>query len=139
MERVEEQLEDLPCRGGLGPLPEPILEALERGGDGGAEALDLVPELGDGGAHPGDGGVDVDEAGGEADEVGVVAVDEVEELGLEGGEVVAELAGEGVEGDEGAEGGEVGVGVEGGGEEGGGVEPERGGLAGISAEQIRHC
>lgn len=85
MEDVEQQLERLAGGGGGGALPEPVFEGGEGGIDGAAEEGDLFAELEERGAHAGDGGVDVDELGGEADEVGIVAVDEVNEVAVEGG------------------------------------------------------
>jgi hypothetical protein len=122
---VEQELEQLARGGGGGPLLEPLPERGERGGCPGAEGGDLVPEVGERGAHPGRGGVDALEVRAEADEVGVVAVDEADELGAERGEVGAELGGEAVERDVGAELGDVGVRVEARAEEGVGLEPGR--------------
>lgn len=129
MEDVEQQLERLAGGGSGGALPEPVVEGGEGGLDGGAEDGDLVAELEERRAHAGDGGVNVDELGGEADEVGVVAVDEINEVAVEGGEMGAEVGSEGVERDEGAQVGDVGIGVEVGVEEGRRLEPQRLGVA----------
>lgn len=136
MERVEQQLQHLPRGRGLRPLPQAVAQGDERSLHAAPEPLDLVPQLQKRGPHPHDGGVHVDELGAEVDEIVVVAVDEVDELVVEGGEVAPELGPEGVEGDEGAELGDVGLGVEVPGEEGGGLEPERVGVLRVR-EQIR--
>lgn len=133
---VEQQLEKLACSRGSRALLEAGAECGEPGGRSGAEGGDLVPELGERGPHARGGGIDALEAGAEADEVCVVAVDEADELGAEGGEVGAELGGEAVEGHVGAEVGDVGVRVEVGAEEGVGLEPRRVCLDGL-AEEVR--
>lgn len=93
MEGIEQQLQHLPRRRGLRPLPESLSEIPQRRVHRVAEPRYLLPKLDDGGPHAGDGGVDIDEPGAEADEVSIVAIDEVDELGLEGGEMGSELLG----------------------------------------------
>jgi hypothetical protein len=122
---VEQELEKLASRGGSRSLLEPGAQGGEGGGRPRAEGGDLVPQVGERSTHPRGGGVDALEARAEADEVGVVAVDEADELGAERGEVGAELGGEALEGHVGAEPGDVGVRVEVGAEEGVGLEPRR--------------
>ena len=68
-------------------------------------------------------GIDVDELGAEVDEVGVVAVDEVDELVVECGAMRLKLGSERVKGDEGAEPRNVGFRVEVWEEEERGLEP----------------
>lgn len=136
MERVKKQLEDLPCSRRLRPLAKAAADGDEGGVHDGTERSYLIAEFDERGAHAAGSRVYVDEAGAEADEVGVVAVNEVDELGLEVGEVGAELRGEALEGDEGAEVGDVGLGYEVGAEEGGGLEPRGFRVDGV-AEEVR--
>lgn len=82
MEGVEKELEGLPGRGGLGSVTEAVLKGDEGAMDAGSEEEDLVPELEKGGAHADDDRVDIDEVGSEADKVGVVAVNEVDEVAV---------------------------------------------------------
>lgn len=136
MERVEQQLQHLPRGCGLRPLLQAIAQRHERSLHAAPEPFDLVPQLQQRSPHPHNGGIHVDELGAEVDEIVVVAVDEVDELVVEGRQVALELGPEGVEGDEGPELGDVGLGVEAPGQEGGGPEPERVGVERVR-EQIR--
>ena len=123
MKGIEQNLQGLFRRRGFRSLLQPVLESNKRAIDGGTVLLDLFAELEERNAHSHDGGVDVDKLGAEVDEVGVVAVDEVDELVVERGAVRLELGSERVEGDEGAELRNVGFGVEVRGEEERGLEP----------------
>ena len=123
MKGIEQNLQGLFRRRGFRSLLQPVLESNKRAIDGGTVLLDLFAELEERNAHSHDGGVDVDKLGAEVDEVGVVAVDEVDELVVERGAVRLELGSERVEGDEGAEFRNVGFGVEVRGEEERGLEP----------------
>lgn len=134
MKCIKQQLKNLPRRRRLSSLPQPISQRGERRLNGRAEGGNALPEVGERGPHAEDGGVDVDELGAEADEVGVVAIDEINKVGIEGGEVRTEVGSEGVEGDEGAEVGDVRLRGEIGLEEGGFLEPERVGVDGVSEE-----
>ena len=125
MKGIEQNLQGLFRRRGFRSLLQPALESNKRAIDGGTVLLDLFAEFEERSAHSHDGGVDVDELGAEVDEVGVVAVDEVDELVVERSAVRLELGSECVEGDEGAELRNVGLGVEVRGEEERGLEPER--------------
>jgi hypothetical protein len=87
---VEQELEKLTSRGGSRSLLEP---RVQDGGRPHVEGGDVVPQVGERGTHPRGGGVDAHEARAEADEVGVVTIDEADELGTERGEVGAELGG----------------------------------------------
>lgn len=128
---VKQQLQDLPGGGSLGALLQPILQRHKRRLHAAPEPLDLLPELNQRSSHPDDSGIDIDELGAQVNEVIVIAVDEVNEFVIEGGEVGLELGAEGVEGDECTEFGDVGFGVEVVSEEGGGLEPE-----GVGVERI---
>ena len=123
MKGIKQNLQGLFRRRGFRSLLQPVLESNKRAIDGGTVLLDLFAELEERSAHSHDGGVDVDKLGAEVDEVGVVAVDEVDELVVERGAVRLELGSERVEGDEGAELRNVGFGVEVRGEEERGLEP----------------
>lgn len=134
VKRIEKKLQSLSSGGHLRSLPQAILDGDKRDLDGSSELLDLVAELDERGPHSDDDGVDVDELGAEVDEIGVVAVDEVDELVVEGGEVAVKLGAERVEGDEGSELRNVGFGVEVGGEKRRRFEPQRVGVQRIREE-----
>lgn len=85
VKRIEKKLQSLSSGGHLRSLPQAALDGDKRDLDGSSELLDLVAELDERGPHSHDDSVDVDELGAEVDEVGVVAVDEVDELVVEGG------------------------------------------------------
>lgn len=78
MKCVEQQLQDLPGRGSLGALLQPVAQGHERRLDIAPEPLDLLPELNQGGSHPDDCRIHVNELGAQVNEVIVVAVDEVD-------------------------------------------------------------
>lgn len=147
MKGVEQELEGLSGSGGLGALAEAVLEGRKGGLDGEAALQDLAAEVIEGGADADDNALDVDEVGAEVDEVVIVAVDEVDQLVIEGGEMGSELRPEGVEGDEGPQIGDVRLRVELALEEGRLLEPHRVGVNWIpkhvrcrsrSHRQIRH-
>lgn len=137
MKRVEQKLEGLSCRRGLRPLLQTVLEGHKRAIHGAPILVDLLPELHQRGPHAHHGGVDVDELGAEVDEVGVVAVDQVDKLVVEGGQVRLELRSERVEGNEGPELRDVGLGVECRRKEERGLEPERVGVQRVREEVRR--
>lgn len=122
---IKEKLQSLSRGGSFRPLLQTILNGDKRNFNRSSELLDLLSEFNERGAHPHDGGVNVDELGAEVDEIGVVAVDEIDEFVVEGGEVVVEFRTESVEGDEGSEFRNVGFGIEVRGEERRRFEPQR--------------
>lgn len=75
MKRVEQKLQDLASRRGLGSLAQAILQSRERILDAVSEQQDPVAELRERSSHPHDGAVDIDEFGAEVDEIGVISVD----------------------------------------------------------------
>lgn len=132
MKRIKEKLQSLSGGGSLRSLLQSILYGDKRNLNGSSELLDLLTELHERGTHAHNDGVHIDEVGTEVDEIGIVAVDEIDEFVVEGGEVVVKLGTESVEGDEGSELRNVGFGIEVRGEEGSGFEPKR-----VGVERIR--
>lgn len=112
MKCIEQKLQDLSGFGGIRSLLQPVLQSHQRTFDGASELLNLLSELHQRSSHPHHCGVDIDELGAEVDEIGVITVDQVDELVVEGRQVALELGSKSFEGNECPELRNVGFGVE---------------------------
>lgn len=134
VKRIQQHFQNLSSSGRLRSLLQTVRQSHERPLHASSKRFDLLSELQQRGPHAHHGGVDIDKLGAEIDEISVVTVDKVDEFVVEGGKVGLELRPERVEGDESSELRNVGISVEGWGEEEVRFEPKRVGVQWVREE-----